>query len=66
MVACRRDSSRRFVLIGPYEPAAVISGTPTSANSTTTPIRFTVRVSDAVNPFPGGPTKALAIKVNKR
>ena len=41
----------------------VISGTPTSAASTTTPYRFTVQVSDGVN-LPA--TKALSIKVQKQ
>jgi hypothetical protein len=47
-------------------PDTRISGTPLPTASTTSPYRFTVRVSDAVNPFPGGPTKQLSIKVNKR
>jgi hypothetical protein len=46
----------------PMKPAAVISGMPTSANSTSAPIRFTVKVEAGGAPA----TKALAIKVNKR
>jgi alpha-D-ribose 1-methylphosphonate 5-triphosphate synthase subunit PhnH len=42
----------------------VISGMPTSENSTTAPIRFTVQVSDAFTP-PRTATKALSIKVQK-
>jgi Putative Ig domain len=40
-----------------------IRGMPTSANSTTAPIRFTVKVTDTVG---GQATKALTIKVNKQ